>query len=457
MGIWTSIKESVTSNNKKDNGKAIVERTGSLNYFTTEETPEDRYDLYQWYLNCYNTVPVVSAIVNIQADQATQDFYFEGPATKELTAWSDKINLSEFFHVTIKNKLIFGNSYCEVVMKGDEIIKLKVLNPVWIDAYRDKVGRIIGYSQTIDNNKMILWGTTGNFDRDSPFQTKYTSINNIIHFKHNVIGSDKYGRSVIQPIITSIQQKLMMEKNLGKLLKKYVAPLIWAKVGSNEMPAQAAAVQTVAGTLKDLHAESEIVTSHLVELSVLDFNSKGMDIKTPIAQVEQQIITGGQVPPLLLGRSDAGVEKGADVQLRSFGRRIKSIQRETRIEFEDNILMRFNLGGLDDRLVWTKAEEREWEIDTDIIRGLVTDGVITAQKANDLLPPKFQEQLPEPIDPMGMGVEPRPTQRKDGKLVSDNPNDPTQTTKVDRTNNKRMSKKDIAIPQKDEKKNGKGE
>jgi hypothetical protein len=238
-----------------------------------------------------------------------------------------------------------------------------------------------------------------------------------------------------------------MEANLGKLLKKYVAPLIWAKVGSDEMPAQADAVTSVASTLKDLHAESEIVTSHLIDLQVLNFDNKGMDLKTPLAHVEQQIITGGQVPPVLLGIIGSGMEKGSEVQLRSFGRRIKSIQRETKIEFEDNIIQRFNLGTPEDKLVWTKAEEREWEIDTDILRGLVTDGIMTPQKANDQLPPKFQEELPEPEELM----EPRPTQRKAGKLINDNPNDPTQTTKVKRTNGKRVKKSDVAVPQENEK------
>ena len=188
-------------------------------------------------------------------------------------------------------------------------------------------------------------------------------------------------------------------------------------------------------------------------LGVLDFNAKGMDIKTPLDHVETQIITGGQVPPVLLGRP--GGKGDSEVQLRSFGRHTKALQRELKVEFEDKIIVGQGMGTDQDMLIWAQAEEREREIEMDIIRGLVTDGILTPQKANDLLPPRFREKLPTPEerasllngqqeDPETGLQKPRGNQMV-SKKVKDNPQDPTQTTQHKNAKG-RVVKNDRKVP-----------
>jgi len=427
MGIFDAFSK------KTPKGVALVKKPQNTGY-EEKEDPYVRAQEYQWFLDAYEQVPLVNSIIETQTNQVVQEFFFEGPNKVKLEKWADDINLMQFFHQTTKNMLIFGNAYVEVIKKGGKIAGLKILNPIWIDVYRSPLGQVIGYSQIIDNEKLILWGTTGKTDKDRGFKKRVAKFDNLVHFKYNVVGSNKYGKSVIAPLKGSIVQKAQMENQLGALLKKYIAPLIHATVGNNEMPATAEAVSSVASELRDLHAESEIVTTHLVSLDVLQFENKGMDIQTPLTHIEQQIVTGGQVPPVLLGRSDNASEKAAEVQLRNFGRHIKAVQREVKIEFEDKIVVGQGMGSPKDKLVWTQAEEREWEIHTDTLRGLVTDGIITAQKANDLLPPKYSEKLPE-MDPLNKQMAlaggqqvPRANQMKTDK-VKDNPTDPTKTTK----------------------------
>ena len=437
----------------KEAGVALVKK--SSRYNNTVLTGEDennfnkRMERYRQYRRAYDRIPLVTAIIDVQADQAVQSFYFEGPNKEKLAKFADKANLMRFFHRITKSMLIYGNAYVEV--NGNE---LKVLNPIWMDVWRKPTGEIIGYTQIIEDNYAVLWGTTGNSSIDEKFSKHIGSFDMLAHFKYNVLGSEKYGTSVIESLMISLQQKLDMEDDLKKVLFKYVAPLIWAKVGTDEFPANETAVSSISSTLRGLQAESEVTTSHLVDLSVLDFNAKGMDINTPITHIEQQIITGGQVPPVLLGREGKG-KADSEVQLRNFGRHIKSIQRELKYEFEDQIIVGQGLGTPEDKLIWEKSEEREWEIDVDIIRGLVTDGVITPQIAIDLLPPRFREKLPvpdfsdTPLNQQSTGIggqqKPRPTQRKKSK-VTDNPNDPTQTTKNKRALGKRVNKTDREVP-----------
>lgn len=461
MGIFDRV-----FNRIKESGNAFVQlgkanRVALLNEDEIVDDYQKRAALYQRFKRAYERIPLITAIVDVQADQTVQNFYFEGPDAEDLEKWAERINLMNFFHKVTKCLLIYGNAFIEIVYEGDSsdptnITELKVINPIWMDVWRKDTGDIIGYTQIIGSEKAILWGSTGIEQLDqSEWKKKLnkSQLDNIAHFKVNQVSSEKYGRSVIAPLMFPLQNKLDMEEDLRKVLYKYVAPLIWAKVGNDQMPAGADKVSEVATVLKDLSAESEVTTSHLVDLKVLDFNAKGMDIKTPINHMEQQIITGGQVPPVLLGRAEGTDKAQAEVQLRAFGRRIKSIQRELKHEFEDKII---NKGKKEDwsvdynKLIFEKAEEREWEIDVDILRGLVTDGILTAQKANDLLPPKFREDLPE-IDPLNMQGQvngqqiPRDNQMKNDK-VKDNPNDPTQTTKDKKTNGKRVNKTDREVP-----------
>ena len=444
MNIFEAIKTRILP---KDKGNAYVTIPTSLGL--SEEDDLNREDQMKMYRSFYDNVPLMNAIINVQADQVTQEFFFKGPNEKSLAKWADIINLMQFFHQLTRNLLIYGNSWVEVIRKGGDIIDLKFLPSESIEVYRTNIGKVTGYGQIMGGKHLILWGTTGNESVDNKFIKKISKLENIIHFKFNFLGSEKYGVSVIQNLISSLNSKIHMEKSLGKLLDKYIAPLIWAKVGSDEMPAQASVVNDVASELRDLHSESEIVTSHLVDLNVLQFDKKGIDIKTPLDHIDQQIVTGGEVPSILLGR-ETGVDKAAEVQLRNFGRRIKSIQRVIKIEFEDKVIVGQQLGTFEDKLIWERAEEREWESDVDIIRGLVTDGILTAQKGNSLLPPKFQEVLPE-IEPLNQqevedGVQkPRPNQMKNDK-VKDNPTDPTKTTKNPKSHGRRVTKTDKEIP-----------
>jgi hypothetical protein len=438
-----------------ESGKALVKVGGRTGFglVSGEDDTNKRESQYKIYKQVYETVPLITAIIDVQSDQAVQEFFFEGPSSDKLDKWADKVNLMQFFHRIAKSMILYGNGYVEVIKDKGEVSELKMIDPVFMNVYRKPTGEITGYAQIINNKELVLWGTTGDSKQDSKFEKRIRKFDHIAHFKHNVLGSEKYGLSVVRPLIDSINIKLDMESNLRKVIFKYVAPLIWAKVGNDSFPANSDIVDTISSTLRDLSAESEITTSHLVELGVLDFNAKGMDIKTPIDHVENQIITGGQVPPVLLGRSGQG-KADSEVQLRSFGRHIKALQRELKNEFEDKIITGQDLGSDEDKLVWTQAEEREKEIEIDMLRGLVTDGILTPQKANDLLAPKFRETLPTPEEKAsllnGQGEDetglqkPRPTQRKD-KKVKDNPNDPTQTTKNKNTTG-RVNKTDRKVP-----------
>lgn len=412
-----------------ESGMGLVSR-GSV-FKKVDDTQEDEEIVqdFKLFRNAYLNVPLVKGMVDVKTDQTIQEFYFQGPNEKKLNKFKNDRNLMHFFHRIATLLNIYGNAYGEVVIKNGEQPELKILNPEWIRVIRSKSGDVIGYIQRIEGNDVGVWGTTGDVAKDALMRSDPTKfkgkLESIFHFKLNVLGSDKYGTSMIRPMLPLLQTKMDMEADLSKALKRYISPLIWVKVGNNDLPASETDIQTVSQELQDIHSESELVTSHLVDAQVLGFNGKGMDIKTPFEHVDKQIISAGQVPPFLLGVGNSD-RATAEVGLRAFTRHVKSIQRVLKESFEDQIMRFHGLGSDQDELIWVQADERETDMEIDRLRGLTTDGLLTPQKANSLLPPKFHEKLPNPQEL----ATPRSSQGKGADKISQNdtPNDPTKST-----------------------------
>jgi hypothetical protein len=267
------------------------------------------------------------------------------------------------------------------------------------------------------------------------------AVDDIVHFKYNLLGSDKYGTSLIHRNLPSTNQKLDMEQYMSTVVERYIAPIIHAKVGTDENPATATDITSVESALEDIRRDTEYVTSHLVDMEVLGFKGKTLDFIPLFDHVDKQIITGMMVTGVLLGRGKGVDGAVAEVQLRGLGRTVKSIQRTLKTEFEDEIIVGQGLGDPEDKLIWGSVEEREKTVDIDLIMNLSKAGLITKQKANDLLPPKFNEKLPEDL----------PLDEEGNEKVQLNPNDPTMTTKGTGSAG-RMKKQAVRVPMDD--KNG---
>jgi len=435
MGLFSWKKKKVN-----EGGVALVRRSSAVFSTVLDSMKEETRQKYlKIYKNAYEKVPLCTAIVDRTVEQTVQEFFWEGNNVDNLKKETKRLRLKLWMHKIETSCLAYGDAFSEAVKPTprSQIKQLKVISPLHMRVYRDKTGDTIGYGQIIENKYEVLWGKSGKGPAyDRKFKKHVKDISSIMHFKHKALDSEKYGRSVIHPLIRPLEIKLDMEENLKKIVWKYGSPLIWAKVGNDNMPASEDAVGDISETLRDLSAESEITTTHLVELDVLDFNAKGMDIKTPLLHTEQQIVTGGGVPPVQLGRASEN-EQAAERQDRNFGRRIKFIQAELAAQVEDLLVVGQGLGGAEDRLIWVQSQEQEFEIITDIIRGLVTDRCITPQKGNDLLPERYREDLPEEYELMGAE---RGSQFSNDK-ETDNPNDPTQTKKNPKTKGKRVTKR----------------
>ena len=412
-----------------------------------DRRPEDEL---KYYRNAYYNVPLVAGMINIKTDQTVQDFYFTGPNAAQLMNFADKVNLKRKFSRICKLCYIFGDSFVEVIKnKKGKVVDLKVIDPQYMRMYTSPTGDVVGYGQIIDNKKLVLFGTTGDSQADAAFKRIVKDAERIAHFKFNPLESGNYGTSMIRPMLPLLDTKLDMEIDLKVIVRRYSAPIIHAKTGNDQLPATDNDLTNVASEIDDLRADNEIVTSHLVDLKVLEFNNKGVDLKTPFEYVDRQIISASQVPPLLLGYS-AGIDRAtAEVQLRNFWGHIRAKQQELKVDFEDQIIVKHGLGTPKSKLVWKFADPREKDVEVSQVIDLSNSGLITKQKGNDVLAdmidPRLAEDLPDPMDFMGGEEDNSEGDKKEDNIPKhENPNDPTKSTRIKK--GKRVTKTDFRSP-----------
>ncbi len=425
MGVFDIFKRAKIG--IKEAGIGLVGRSSTVYSGKTDDEGQD-ITLQQRYNNSYNNFPIVAASIDITAEQAVQDFYFEGPHSEELTRWSEKVNLPQKFASIARHMLRNGNIWAELPNKRE----VKLIDPRTMRIWRKVTGEIIGHSQEIEEQSKVLWGTTGDKTKDSTFKTK-SDIKKIVHFPFNRLAGDKYGNSIIHPILPLLEVKDQIEADLKVIVRRYAAPIIHVKVGDEQHLPSDTDINSTQSKMKDIYADTEYVTNHLTNMDVLGFEGKALNLDYLLKHVDSNIIAGLQTFPEILGM-EGGATGSSEVKLRSFGRHVKALQRCIKTEFEDNIIIKHGLGSVKDKLFWGHAEEREQEIEFDQIRGLVTDGIITPQKANDLLPKEFREVLPPELENptkqafISQQQNQKPFQKGADK-IKDKPTNPTLTQK----------------------------
>ena len=197
----------------KESGIGLVSRGSSIYGNNVDEEPQN-VPLQQKYLNAYNNFPIVASSVDITAEQAVQDFYFEGPNSERLTKWAEVVNLPQKLLIIAKHMLINGNIWAEL----PDTKELKLIDPRTMTTWRKKTGEIIGHSQQIEFTNKVLWGSTGNEIKDKEFQNA-TKLNQIVHFKYNALAGDKYGNSIIHPILPLLETKDQIESDLKIIVR----------------------------------------------------------------------------------------------------------------------------------------------------------------------------------------------------------------------------------------------
>jgi len=448
------IKESDNSKNTEE-GKAYIASKGSLLMFGVDEEEQEVRNIDK-YFNAYYNFPVVTQSVDSTVEQVVQDFRIDGPQKDALMRWAETIKLKDHLDRICRNYLIAGTYWAELIkiMGGEKkkglgrlknVATFKHLDPRKMSIVRTRKGKFLCHMQNINGNK-LYWG-----DKPGKIRAKRAGpAEKMFCIKRNVIGDEKYGTSLIHCCLPLLEAKDKLETDLKDVVKRYIAPIIHAKIGNDLHPASADDVDEMATKLEDIYTDTEYATNHLVDMNVLSFEGKGIDFKPVFDHIDSQILVGLQNYSKLasdnIGLSKGG-DRGDEIRLREGGRHIRKIQRELASAIEDQVFY-YLTGNYRNKLVFEEVEERKFEMDVEILTTLVKNGILTPKKANELLPDQYRDKIPD-------GLLSDLTQRadigKDQKVepdekVKDNPNDPTKSTNV--RDGKRVDKSETLINKK---------
>ena len=426
IGKYSLITEADTS---ADKNKFPIKRGGGyasrdIDIFGDKDTSEQDINNHNKYMNSYDTIGIVSRIVNSTTEQAVQNFYFKGKSKDDLEKLRKELNLDIHFHRVCKCMLKHGGCWVEVVKNGDKISKLKILPPEQMVVVRDRFGVILAYVQATEH-KNIIWGKISKDDRIFNTARKNVvvgKVEDIIYYIFNLQAGEKYGTSLIKPALPMINVRKAVCSMIPTIVQRYISPIIHAKVGNEESEPTPAQVENIKNQLKDIYADTEYVTHYAIDLSVLDFANKGvLPIDTILNTIDSDIMVAMGAYPVLLGKSSQG-DGGSEVQLRAESRHVKAIQREIKTEFEDKFIIGLGIGTEEDTLEWEITDERELVEHINHVITLKNAGLITPQKANDLLPQVFHEDLPEELKNTNI--------QTDTDLNKPNPTDPTKSSEM---------------------------
>ena len=396
MGLiskFFGITESESS--KLTEGIGLVARGGGLFNQKIDDLPQDEH-LQGLYNKAYANFGIVAKIIDATTEQVVQSFYFKGKNEDKLKKLKKELNLDKHLFEVCKTMLKNGNCFVEVVGSNGNIKKLKLLPPEQMVVIREVRGKVVAYVQTT-YNKNIIWGKITDASIFSLKDNQVVGdINKIIHYTFNLQAGEKYGQSLIRPALRMLRVREQIENDLPIILQRYLSPIIHVQVGDEEHQISQAQLEEIRDNMKNIYADTEYVTDYFVKMNVLSFKDKSaMQISDIFDIIDKDIMMAMGMYPVLTGKSDTGDTKSAEVQLRAEGRHIKAIQRELKLEFEDKFIQAQGLGTEDDELMWEMTDERETIEHISNVIQLKNAQLLTPQKANDLLPKMFQEELPE--------------------------------------------------------------
>jgi len=300
----------------------------------------------------YKSVGVVAAGVNKISHSIVGDFSIKAKNPKSKEAVDMFISNTDFPTVLrewLREGFSKGNGFMEIDIKEE---KLKVNNANNMYVKRDKKGKVIGYNQFMCDLKRY----TKNSSKLIPFEPTQ-----IAHLQVNKIPGEAYGMGIIWPNEMVIENMVINESDLQKLISRKAGSPIHVKVGAPGEAVNPDDVDDFNDKLKFLTNRTEWVTDGNVDMSVIDFKDVGKNLTDVSDHHMIRLAYGMEIPLVLFGA--ANIPEGlANVQLEFWQREIKSMQEEVESIIEEQIFIPFlESKGLDTEIdfVWNLPGEEE--------------------------------------------------------------------------------------------------
>ena len=317
--------------------KGLVEKDQSL-------TSEDVGEMYPYNMDIemlqgiYANVGFVTGVIDKYIDYViSPGFYFKSEdlrAQKVITDFARHINLDSVLRGWLRDGLICGNGYMELISNNKgQIGGVKVLNPKFMFVKRDPYGKILNYTQWL--RTMKKQGGSINTDK------VLFKPDEIAHFPYNKIGDNAYGIGMVFPALDTVNKLLKAQKDMHKILERKANAQLHVKMGdaATKVIPSPEVINQMGQKMQYMNEKTEWVTDAYVDMKILDFGDVSDKFMGIVNNDFDMLFFTFQVPEVLMGRGNIAEGLGA-VQMDAFERRIKSIQSEMGRIVEHKIIKR---------------------------------------------------------------------------------------------------------------------
>jgi SPP1 gp7 family putative phage head morphogenesis protein len=315
---------------KTDSGKGLISQDHkSWNKDNGEEFPFDA-ELAE---GLYKNHGLTSGVIDKYVDKIMSGGFYvtseDGRAKKLIEDFNRDINFHTVLKPWIKEAMIKPHGIIEIAGNKDGIQELKILDGKTIYVKRDNKGKILGYVQLINNEKV-------EFKEDQIAQLCF-----------NKIANSAYGLGFISQNMRTIDSLISLKKSMETLMRRKANAPIHVKVGTEKEPANPQDIAAIGGDLEYLQDKHEWATGHAIEIKTAYDVSLGDKFTNPIEIEMKDFITGFKIPEVLLGYGNIN-EGIAKAQYADFQNTIQSLQEEIEKVIEQKIYRRILLAnGID--------------------------------------------------------------------------------------------------------------
>lgn len=305
--------------------KTVVATDKTKTYFTNPQRDLLKYE------NIYRQGGLISQAIDSYPLYAVSEGYtLKGSNTGHIEEWFEEIDIIRLICQSIVDAFVYGDCIQEIVQTQiDEPLYLVPRNPSYFNIDFTEGGIIESYTQRVEDKQTTL----------KPEQ--------VLHYTLLPISGENYGQSLIARAYDDIMRDTKTAEGTAVAIERHGYPRYHIKAGDIEHDLEYTKTekQTIAREFEDLKADNEFVTNPDVEIIVID--EQGVGKVESYNEISLSRLLGALgVPSEVIGTGQSTTTYGtASVEMVSFIKRVKAIQRITARNFNRLINMKTGVPG----------------------------------------------------------------------------------------------------------------
>ncbi len=254
----------------------------------------------------YMTDALVRNAINTSVHLFDCDYEIEASTSRiknEVEVFLDSIDFPQLRRDIARDAFVYGDAWCELVYKNNELIGVVGLNPRTIDYQKtnmgaiklDRYGNPVGYLQAVNAEQIM----------DSQIQRRLVTVggvtgiplrnDQVARFYFDKIGDGWYGLGLIEPIYSVTLGKNEAEMGLSHVIHKVGFPIIIMSVGDEEHEPSPDMINNGLNLIKDLNYKTELSIPYYMKVDTLKV-TRIEKLKEFLDYFIEQQITGMGLP-----------------------------------------------------------------------------------------------------------------------------------------------------------------